>query len=200
MLACSSLDLHTLTLAYFALGCFRSSSVRVCKCKCRSVSVEVSVFKGFSGRTLRNAFGKKRKKQNTHKRKEHKRNYLFVFFRCLFASFIVFSLFACSLHLFFKEAPVRHGSFCPRRSWKLAGSRTSKKKRRRVACHASFGCILETKPRVWRQLLVINEKHGLHTHDMSVFLFAFVFAFVFAFCFSVSSLFAFWIRFFCCFC
>ena len=56
MLAC--LHLHTLTLAYFALGCFRSSSVCVCKCECRSVSVEVSVFKGFSGRTLRNAFGK----------------------------------------------------------------------------------------------------------------------------------------------
>ena len=53
------LHLHTLTLAYFALGCFRSSSVCVCKCECRSVSVEVSVFKGFSGRTLRNAFGKK---------------------------------------------------------------------------------------------------------------------------------------------
>ena len=42
------LHLHTLTLAYFALGCFRSSSVRVCvsvemsvcKCKCRSVSVQ----------------------------------------------------------------------------------------------------------------------------------------------------------------
>ena len=33
--------------------------VCVCKCECRSVSVEVSVFKGFSGRTLRNAFGKK---------------------------------------------------------------------------------------------------------------------------------------------
>ena len=30
------------------------------KCQCLSVSVEVSVFKGFSGRTLRNAFGKKR--------------------------------------------------------------------------------------------------------------------------------------------
>ena len=29
------------------------------KCQCLSVSVEVSVFKGFSGRTLRNAFGKK---------------------------------------------------------------------------------------------------------------------------------------------
>ena len=28
------------------------------KCQCVSVSVEVSVFKGFSGRTLRNAFGK----------------------------------------------------------------------------------------------------------------------------------------------
>ena len=53
------LHLHTLTLAYFALGCFRSSSVCVCKCECRSVSVEVSVFKGFSGRTLRNAFGNK---------------------------------------------------------------------------------------------------------------------------------------------
>ena len=30
------------------------------KCQCLSVSVEVSVFKGFSGRTLRNAFGKKK--------------------------------------------------------------------------------------------------------------------------------------------
>ena len=30
------------------------------KCQCVSVSVEVSVFKGFSGRTLRNAFGKNR--------------------------------------------------------------------------------------------------------------------------------------------
>ena len=29
------------------------------KCQCVSVSVEVSVFKGFSRRTLRNAFGKK---------------------------------------------------------------------------------------------------------------------------------------------
>ena len=28
------------------------------KCQCVSVSVKVSVFKGFSGRTLRNAFGK----------------------------------------------------------------------------------------------------------------------------------------------
>ena len=28
------------------------------KCQCVSVSVEVSVFNGFSGRTLRNAFGK----------------------------------------------------------------------------------------------------------------------------------------------
>ena len=54
------LHLHTLTLAYFALGCFRSSSV----CVCVSVSVEVQVFKGFSGRTLRNAFGKKIPKQN----------------------------------------------------------------------------------------------------------------------------------------
>ena len=34
------LHLHTLTLAYFALGCFRSSSVCVFKCKCRSVSVQ----------------------------------------------------------------------------------------------------------------------------------------------------------------
>ena len=58
-------DLHTLTLAYFALGCFRSSSVCVCKCECRSVSVEVSVFKGFSGRTLRNAFGNKGKQKQT---------------------------------------------------------------------------------------------------------------------------------------
>ena len=50
------LHLHTLTLAYFALGCFRSSpytvvEVSVCNCKCRSVSVcsanvvEVSVCK-----------------------------------------------------------------------------------------------------------------------------------------------------------
>ena len=50
------LHLHTLTLAYFALGCFHSSpytvvEVSVCKCKCRSVSVcsanvvEVSVCK-----------------------------------------------------------------------------------------------------------------------------------------------------------
>ena len=50
------LHLHTLTLAYFALGCFRSFpytvvEVSVCKCKCRSVSVcsanvvEVSVCK-----------------------------------------------------------------------------------------------------------------------------------------------------------
>ena len=50
------LHLHTLTLAYFALGCFRSSpytlvEVSVCKCKCRGVSVcsanvvEVSVCK-----------------------------------------------------------------------------------------------------------------------------------------------------------
>ena len=33
------------------------------KCQCVSVSVEVSVFKGFSGRTLRNAFGKKEKER-----------------------------------------------------------------------------------------------------------------------------------------
>ena len=36
-----------------------SVQVQVWKCQCVSVSVEVSVFKGFSGRTLRNAFGKK---------------------------------------------------------------------------------------------------------------------------------------------
>ena len=35
-----------------------SVQVQVRKCQCVSVSVEVSVFKGFSGRTLRNAFGK----------------------------------------------------------------------------------------------------------------------------------------------
>ena len=63
------LHLHTLTLAYFALGCFRSSSVCVCECECRSVSVEVSVFKGFSGRTLRNAFGNK-VSPRTQKQKE----------------------------------------------------------------------------------------------------------------------------------
>ena len=59
------------SLAYF--DSFRSSTytgLRIafmlsCKCGesvnvwvCLSVSVEVSVFKGFSGRTLRNAFGK----------------------------------------------------------------------------------------------------------------------------------------------
>ena len=32
--------------------------MQVWKCQCVSVSVEVSVFKRFSGRTLRNAFGK----------------------------------------------------------------------------------------------------------------------------------------------
>ena len=54
-----------LTLAYFDTGILRTwmlslfQCVCVCKCECRSVSVEVSVFKGFSGRTLRNAFGKK---------------------------------------------------------------------------------------------------------------------------------------------
>ena len=36
-----------------------SVQVQVWKCQCVSVSVEVSVFKRFSGRTLRNAFGKK---------------------------------------------------------------------------------------------------------------------------------------------
>ena len=35
-----------------------SVQVQVWKCQCVSVSVEVSVFKRFSGRTLRNAFGK----------------------------------------------------------------------------------------------------------------------------------------------
>ena len=39
-----------------------SVQVQVLKCQCVSVSVEVSVFKGFSGRTLRKAFGKKLKK------------------------------------------------------------------------------------------------------------------------------------------
>ena len=39
MLARSFLDLHILTLAYFAFECFRSSSV--------CVSVEVSLFKDF---------------------------------------------------------------------------------------------------------------------------------------------------------
>ena len=54
-----------LTLAYFDTGILRTwmlslfHGVCVCKCECRSASVEVSVFKGFSGRTLRNAFGKK---------------------------------------------------------------------------------------------------------------------------------------------
>ena len=37
-----------------------SAQVQVWKCQCVSVSVEVSVFKGFSGRTLRNAFGNKK--------------------------------------------------------------------------------------------------------------------------------------------
>ena len=36
-----------------------SVQVQVWKCQCVSVSVEVSVFKRFSGRILRNAFGKK---------------------------------------------------------------------------------------------------------------------------------------------
>ena len=52
--------LHTctwiLTLAYLPLDAF--VQVQVWKCQCVSVSVEASVFKGFSGRTLRNAFGK----------------------------------------------------------------------------------------------------------------------------------------------
>ena len=58
--------LHLLHLAAFALpltlGYVYSVHVVVqvwWKCQCVSVSVEVSVFKGFSGRTLRNAFGKK---------------------------------------------------------------------------------------------------------------------------------------------
>ena len=46
------------TLAYHACMLSLFQCVCVCKCECRSVSVEVSVFKGFSGRTLRNAFGK----------------------------------------------------------------------------------------------------------------------------------------------
>ena len=82
MLAYSSLHLHhytcILTLAYFdtcilctwMLSLFHlhwgTYSVHVVvqvwwKCQCVSVSVEVSVFKGFSGRTLRNAFGNYRK-------------------------------------------------------------------------------------------------------------------------------------------
>ena len=40
-----------------------SVQVQVWKCQCVSVSVEVSVFKRFSGRTLRNAFGKKETRQ-----------------------------------------------------------------------------------------------------------------------------------------
>ena len=43
--------------------------VQVWKCQCVSVSVEVSVFKGFSGRTLRNAFGKKQKQKEKQKAK-----------------------------------------------------------------------------------------------------------------------------------
>ena len=67
MLAYSRLHIDhacILTLAYFDTGILRTwmlslfQCVCVCKCECRSVSVEVSVFKGFSGRTLRNAFGK----------------------------------------------------------------------------------------------------------------------------------------------
>ena len=48
------------------------------KCQCVSVSVEVSVFKGFSGRTLRNAFGKKRKTKEREKNK-HIQNHVEVF-------------------------------------------------------------------------------------------------------------------------
>ena len=77
MLAYSSLHLHhytyILTLAYFdtcilctwMLSLFHLhwgtySVLQVWwKCQCVGVSVEVSVFKRFSGRTLRNAFGKK---------------------------------------------------------------------------------------------------------------------------------------------
>ena len=44
-----------------------SVQVQVWKCQCVSVSVEVSVFKGFSGRTLRNAFGKKNWQQRTQR-------------------------------------------------------------------------------------------------------------------------------------
>ena len=76
IIALASLHLHTyiLTRAYFdtcilctwMLSLFHlhwgTYSVHVVvqvwwKCQCVSVSVEVSVFKGFSGRTLRNAFG-----------------------------------------------------------------------------------------------------------------------------------------------
>ena len=72
MLAYSSLHLHhytcnTCILCTWMLSLFHlhwdTYSVHVVvqvwwKCQCVSVSVEVSVFKGFSGRTLRNAFGK----------------------------------------------------------------------------------------------------------------------------------------------
>ena len=76
IIALASLHLHTctcITLAYFdtcmlctwllSLFHWGTYSVHVVvqvwwKCQCVSVSVEVSVFKGFSGRTLRNAFGK----------------------------------------------------------------------------------------------------------------------------------------------
>ena len=44
-----------------------SVQVQVWKCQCVSVSVEVSVFKRFSGRTLRNAFGKNRTRKGTRK-------------------------------------------------------------------------------------------------------------------------------------
>ena len=62
------LHLHTLHLDAFALPLtLHVTPVLVhvvvqvwWKCQCVSVSIEVSVFKGFSGRTLRNAFGKKR--------------------------------------------------------------------------------------------------------------------------------------------
>ena len=75
IIALASLHLHTLTLADFCTWMlllfhlhWGTYSVHVCsclhvvvqvwKCQCVSVSVEVSVFKGFSGRTLRNAFEK----------------------------------------------------------------------------------------------------------------------------------------------
>ena len=75
IIALASLHLHTYTcmLCTWMLSLFHlhwgTYSVHVVvqvwwKCQCVSVSVEVSVFKGFSGRTLRNAFGDKKGKAN----------------------------------------------------------------------------------------------------------------------------------------
>ena len=63
--------LHTCTwilaLAYLPLDAFVQAQVWKCQCVSLSVSVEVSVFKGFSGRTLRSAFGKKEEKKGRRK-------------------------------------------------------------------------------------------------------------------------------------